>query len=58
MGVCGLVDELNRLRKSSGDSIDSDKNFDDFKKYMHIKRPVEDDLKDILRCVNASNRKR
>lgn len=57
MGVCGLVDELNRLRKSSGDSIDSDKNFDDFKKYMHIKRPVEDDLKDILRCVNASNRK-
>lgn len=57
MGVCALVDELNRLRKSSGDSIDNDKNFDDFKKYMHIKRPVEDDLKDILRCVNASNRK-
>lgn len=57
MGVCALVDELNRLRKSSGDSIDNDKNFDDFKKYMHIKRPVEDDLKDILRCINASNRK-
>lgn len=57
MGVCALVDELNRLRKSSGDSIDSDKKFDDFKKYMHIKRTVEDDLKEILRCVNASNKK-
>lgn len=57
MGVCALVDELNRLRKSSVDSIDSDKNFDDFKKYMHIRRALEDDLKDILRCVNASNRK-
>lgn len=57
MGVCALVNELNRLRKSSGDSIDSDKNFDDFKKYMHIRRAVEDDLKEILRAVNESSKK-
>lgn len=57
MGVCTLVDELNRLRKSSGDSIDSDKSFDAFKQYMHIRRNVEDDLKEILRDVIKSNRK-
>lgn len=57
MGVCALVDELNRLRKSSGDSIDSDKNFDEFKQYMHIRRNVEDDLKNILRDINNTNRK-
>jgi len=57
MGVCVLVDELNRLRKSSGDSIDSDKKFDDFKKYIHVKREIEDDLKEILRNVNKARRK-
>ncbi len=57
MGVCALVDELNRLRKSSGDSIDSDKSFDVFKQYMHIRRNVEDDLKKILRDTNSSGRK-
>lgn len=58
MGVCALVDELNRLRKSSGDSIDSDKSFDTFKQYMHIRRNVEDDLKRILRDVKKSERKK
>lgn len=57
MGVCALVNELNRLRKSSGDSIDSDKSFDSFKNYMHIRRNVEDDLKTILRDTNKSGRK-
>lgn len=57
MGVCALVNELNRLRKSSGDSIDSDKSFDSFKNYMHIRRNVEDDLKIILRNTNESGRK-
>lgn len=53
MGVCALVDELNRLRKSSSDSIDSEKSFDEFKRYMHIRRNVEDDLKSILRDVRT-----
>ena len=57
MGVCTLVDELNRLRKSSGDSIDSDKSFDSFKQYMHIRRNVEDDLKTILRDIKKAKRK-
>lgn len=57
MGICALVDELNSLRKSSAESIDSDKSFNDFKKYMHVGRDVEDDLKKLLRKVNQSQRK-
>ena len=44
MENCKLVDELNRLRKSSRDSIDGIGDFGDFKKYMHISRNVEEEL--------------
>ena len=57
MENCALIDELNRLRKSSGDSIDSEKSFDEFKQYMHVARDIEKDLKNILRNVNRSHRK-
>ena len=48
MENCKLVDELNRLRKSSRDSIDGIGDFGDFKKYMHISRNVEEELIEIL----------
>lgn len=57
MGNCRFVTELNRLRKSSSDSIDNVEAFDAFKEYMHVLRPAESDLKDILRNVNASGKK-
>ena len=57
MGNCNLVDELNRLRKSSSDSIDGISNFDDFKKYMHVSRRAEEDLIEIVNKVNASGKK-
>lgn len=57
MAICKFVDELNRLRKSSSDSIDNIEKFDDFKKYMHVTRKAEKDLKDILATVNASGKK-
>lgn len=57
MGNCEFISELNRLRKSSSDSIDNVEKFDDFKKYMHVTRSAEEDLKNILRCVNSSNKK-
>lgn len=57
MGTCILVNELNRLRKSSSDSIDSEKQFDEFKQYMHVRRRAEDDLKEVLRRTNASSTK-
>lgn len=57
MGNCELVNQLNRLRKSSGDSIDAISRFDDFKKYMHVSRRVEQDLIDILNKVNSGEKK-
>ena len=57
MGNCKFSNVFNRLRKSSSDSIDNVECFDGFKEYMHVQRPAETDLKDILRKVNASSRK-
>ena len=57
MGNCKFANELNRLRKSSSDSIDNTEKFDDFKKYMHVTRTAEEDLKEILKNVNAGNKK-
>lgn len=57
MGSCKFVKELNRLRKSSSDSIDNVESFDPFKVYMHVTRAAEEDLKDILRKVNSSDKK-
>lgn len=57
MGKCKLVDELNRLRKSSSDSIDGIGIFDDFKKYMHVSRSAEKDLIEILHKIEDSGRK-
>ena len=51
MENCKLVDELNRLRKSSRDSIDGIGDFGDFKKYMHISRNVEEELIEILYLI-------
>ena len=57
MENCKLVDELNRLRKSSRDSIDGIGDFGDFKKYMHISRNVEVELIEILHKIEVSGRK-
>lgn len=57
MANCRFVDELYRLRKSSRESIDNIEKFDDFKRYMHIVRKAEKDLKEILTSVNASGKK-
>lgn len=57
MENCKLIDELNRLRKSSRDSIDGIGDFGDFKKYMHISRNVEEELIEILHKIEVSGRK-
>lgn len=57
MSECKFIDNLNRLRKSSSDSIDNVDSFDSFKEYMHVVRNAEEDLKVILREVNASSKK-
>lgn len=57
MNICKLTKELNRLRKSSSESIDNVENFTPFKKYMHVTRKAEEDLRQILHRVNSSGKK-
>lgn len=57
MGKCKFIDELNRLRKSSSDSIDGIGKFDDFKKYMHVSRSAEEDIIEILHKIENSGKK-
>ena len=57
MSVCDFIIELNRLRKSSSESIDSTNKFDEFKEYIHVERTAERDLKVILKKVNATGKK-
>ncbi len=57
MNICKLTKELNRLRKSSSDSIDNVESFTQFKKYMHVIRKPEEDLRYILQNVNTSGKK-
>lgn len=54
---CRFVKELDRLKKSSSESIDNIITFDAFKRYMHVIRNVETDLKDIIRNVNQTGQK-
>lgn len=57
MSGCNFIEKLNKLRKSSSDSIDNVNSFDGFKKYMHVVRDAEKDLKEILHKVNFNGRK-
>lgn len=57
MAICKFVEELVRLRKSSQDSIDNINNFNAYKKYMHVTRNVEEDLKGILSAIEYSGKK-
>lgn len=57
MSGCNFIEKLNKLRKSSSDSIDNVNSFDSFKEYMHVVRDAENDLKEILRKVNSSEKK-
>lgn len=57
MAICKFVEELVRLRKSSQDSIDNINNFNTYKKYMHVTRNVEEDLKGILSAIEYSGKK-
>lgn len=57
MNGCKFIEKFNKLRKSSSDSIDNIQSFDDFRKYMHVIRATETDLRAILISVNSSNNK-
>lgn len=55
--MCVLIEELKRLKKSSQDAVDNEKEFTAFKKYMHVHRKVEEDLKETIAIAKESGKK-
>lgn len=48
-----LLNELSKLRDSSKEAVESDEEFSDFKKYIHVDRSIQEDfVKELKRVVN------
>ena len=43
-----LIDELKKLKESSKEAVENITSFSDFKRYMHVKRYVQDELFRII----------
>lgn len=54
---CEFMQELRKLRKLSMESVENIQSFNSFKKYMHVRRPVEDELRKMLVQVNNASKK-
>lgn len=50
-----LISELSKLKESSKEAVENTESFDHFKQYMHIKREVEDKLKELIEKSIASS---
>lgn len=55
--ACEFIPVLKKLQKSSKNSIDNSNEYDDFKKYFHVHRNIEDELKTILSEIQKNNTK-
>lgn len=55
---CQFIMQMSKLRKSSAEAVDNTQSFDSSKKYLHIERPVETELRNLLRRVNTAGSKR
>lgn len=53
--ACNFISELSKLRKLSAESVENIASFDVFKKYLHVLRPVELELRTLLSRVNSTN---
>lgn len=54
---CEFVTQLSKLRKQSMESVENTSSFDEFKKYLHVARPVEIELRNLLKKVNHTGKK-
>ena len=54
---CNFIAELSKLRKLSAESVENTDKFDQFKNYIHVERPVELQLRDLLRAINSNQSK-
>ena len=50
-----LIDKLKKLKESSKEAVENITNFSDFKRYMHVKRYVQDELFNIIEKSSKSN---
>lgn len=50
-----LLNELSKLSDSSKEAVESYKELDQFKKYLHIERSIQRELKEILQEANVSD---
>lgn len=50
-----LISELHKLKESSKEAVENTESFNQFKQYMHIKRKVEDELKQLVDETIASS---
>jgi DNA phosphorothioation-dependent restriction protein DptF len=51
-----LIDELAHLKQSSKEAVENLEEFSDFKKYLHVERSCERELKIILEEIQGENR--
>ena len=54
---CKLISQLNKLRKQSAESVENTESFASYKKYLHVERQVETELRNLLRKINANQKK-
>lgn len=55
--ACSFIDQLSMLRKQSMESVENTAHFAEFKRYLHVVRPVEEELRSLLRKVNSEGKK-
>jgi len=51
-----LIDNLKRLKESSREAVENTEYFEDLNKYMHVKRPFEDELLDLIKKAIQSEK--
>jgi len=50
-----LITELQRFKQSSKEAVENIEEFNSFKQYMHVERPFEKELVNILRGIKEKN---
>lgn len=55
--TCEFIPQLSKLRKLSEESVENTESFDAYNRYMHVERPLEEELRTILRLVKSSDKK-
>lgn len=55
--MCDLQELLGKLKKSSAESVDNEKEFSEFKEYMHVERVVQNDLEKVINSAKISKKK-